>query len=359
VALQFRRGTAAQRVAATEIPDLAEPWFTYDDGKLYVGDGVTPGGVNINTGGAVSELSDVTLISSISKAISSYSITSNVVTVVLSSDHSFYQGLQVTIAGSPVTALNGTRTITTIPSSTSFTFALTASNIASTNTTGTVTGIIPDGGVLTWNATEGYWEDQPPTGTIATLEDVALTSLANGQSLIYNSATNKWINSTPATNLDGLTDVVISTPTSGQVLTYDGTNFVNGTVPLALPTRVSVSGTTSSIANNTSANITITGFKSYILYSVQTSAAAWVTIYSSSAARTADASRTVYIDPTPGSGVIAEVANVAAETQKITPGVLGFNDESPVTTNIYLKVENNSGSTAAITVTLKLLQLEV
>ena len=92
--------------------------------------------------------------------------------------------------------------------------------------------------------------------------------------------------------------------------------------------------------------------------SIQTDAAAWVTVYTSIAARTADASRTVNTDPLPGSGVIAEVVTGAATTQKITPGLLGFNDESTPTSDIYLKVENQSGSAAAITVTLSFVALE-
>jgi hypothetical protein len=104
--------------------------------------------------------------------------------------------------------------------------------------------------------------------------------------------------------------------------------------------------------------MTITGAKSYMLMSIQTSAAAWVTVYTSTATRTSDASRSSNTDPLPGSGVIAEVITGAATTQKITPGLLGFNDEATPTSDIYLKVENQSGSAAAITVTLSLLVLE-
>jgi ethanolamine utilization protein EutA (predicted chaperonin) len=91
---------------------------------------------------------------------------------------------------------------------------------------------------------------------------------------------------------------------------------------------------------------------------IQTSAAAWVRIYTSEAARIADASRSEGVDPAPGSGVIAEVITTGAETVLISPSTIGFNDESPVTTNIPVRVTNKSGSTAAITVTLTLLQLE-
>jgi len=43
--------------------------------------------------------------------------------------------------------------------------------------------------------------------------------------------------------------------------------------------RSTVQASTSSIANGASENVTIVGFKSYALLKIQTSAAAWVTIY--------------------------------------------------------------------------------
>lgn len=149
---------------------------------------------------------------------------------------------------------------------------------------------------------------------------------------------------------------------AGEVLATDGsgnTSWTTGGSGSGLATRTTASATTSTIADGVSADISITGFKSYMLMSIQTSAAAWVTVYTSAAARTADASRTISTDPLPGSGVVAEVITGSATTQKITPGLLGFNDDSTVTTDIYLKVENQSGSAAAIAVSLTLLKLEV
>jgi hypothetical protein len=225
-----------------------------------------------------------------------------------------------------------------------------------------------------------------------------------------------------ATTLDGLSDVVITgTPTNGQVLKYNGTNWVNGTdatggagdgnttygisaetatggvnlrltgsdsstdnvkltagtnitltrtsadeITIAaaggggggLVSRAAVSAASSSLANNAVGPINITGYKAYALLKVQTSAAAWVRIYTSEAARQADASRTEGTDPLPGSGVIAEVITTGAQTVLISPGTIGFNDETVVTTNIPVRVTNKSGSTQAITVTLTAIQLE-
>ena len=89
---------------------------------------------------------------------------------------------------------------------------------------------------------------------------------------------------------------------------------------------------------------------------IETSHAAWVTLYSSTNARTNDAGRSETTDPTPGSGVLAEVITSGAVTQAITPGTFCFNEDASNTT--YAKVVNKSGSTANLIVTITYLQLE-
>ena len=125
-----------------------------------------------------------------------------------------------------------------------------------------------------------------------------------------------------------------------------------------LQARTTANTATASIADGASANIEITAAKTYALQKIQTDAAAWVTLYVSAAARTADASRNETTDPLPGAGVIAEVITSDGAIQNITPGTLGWNDESTPTTDAYLKVVNKSGSTQAITVTLHFVALE-
>ena len=172
----------------------------------------------------------------------------------------------------------------------------------------------------------------------------------------YVDLTNKP--TIPSTLLGlGITDGTV-----GQVLTTNGAGqFTFTTVSSgggAMASRTTASASTSSIADAASANIAITGFKSYMLLKIQTSAAAWVRLYSDTASRTADASRTITTDPAPGSGVIAEIITTGAQTILLTPGVLGFNNESSPTTSIPATVTNRSGTTTAITVTVTLVQLE-
>ena len=128
----------------------------------------------------------------------------------------------------------------------------------------------------------------------------------------------------------------------------------------SLPSRTSPSQATSSIANGASANIDITGFKGYALYTITTSELlAWVTLYTDGTGpNTADASRGEGTDPTPDAGVIAEVITTGAQTVRLSPGTIGYNLESTPTTNIPVTVRNKSGSAAVITVTLEILQLE-
>jgi hypothetical protein len=145
---------------------------------------------------------------------------------------------------------------------------------------------------------------------------------------------------------------------SGKYLTTNGSSLSWATVAGGGFSRSVSTGTTTGIPNGSTNNITITGFKSYSLLSVQTSAAAWVRLYTTSAARSSDSSRSQGTDPTPGAGVIAEIITTGTQIQLITPGVIGFNNDDPPATTIYAAVANLSGGFGTISVTLKLLQLE-
>jgi hypothetical protein len=125
-----------------------------------------------------------------------------------------------------------------------------------------------------------------------------------------------------------------------------------------LPVRTTFSISTPSIANNTTANVAVNTYKTYVLSKVLTNAAAWVRIYTDGTSRTSDAGRSVGNDPLAGSGVVAEILNTTGTTQLITPGVIGFNNDATVNNNTYLAVTNLSGSTQVITVTMTMLQFE-
>ena len=124
-------------------------------------------------------------------------------------------------------------------------------------------------------------------------------------------------------------------------------------------TRGVVSGTTSSLAQNAIGNITITGHKSYLLMNVGLSTAGWFRLYTDSASRTADATRSVGEDPAAGSGVIAEVVTTGLSTSiKVSPFVPGGNMDSTPSTNMYVAIKNLSSTSQAITANLTILKLE-
>ena len=142
---------------------------------------------------------------------------------------------------------------------------------------------------------------------------------------------------------------------SGQSLVSDGAGNVTWVTSAGLAARGTVSST-SALANDGIANVSITTPKTFVLLKVETSHAAWVTLYTDTSSRTADASRQISVDPIPGSGVVAEVITTGAQTQLITPGAICFN--SAATGITYAKVVNKSGSTANVQVTLTYVALE-
>ncbi len=156
-------------------------------------------------------------------------------------------------------------------------------------------------------------------------------------------------------SLGGHTDVTLSSPQANQILEYDGSAWVNATNSSGLQSRTTAqaSGT---VANNGVLNTTFTTPPTYALLKIETSHAAWVTLYTSSNARTNDSTRLEDVDPTPGSGVLAEVITTGAVTQSITPASICFNESGASTT--YAKIVNKSGSTANLTVTITYLKLE-
>lgn len=162
MALQLRRGTAADVTSESFVPAIGEPLYVTDEQKLYVGDGVTQKGISVGGASTLEDLNSVTLVTESVGSISFYAVSSNVATVTIAVAQGYTTGLQVTISGSPVTALNGTHTITGVPTSTQFTFALTNADVATTATTGTVTPIVPDGHSLIWDNTNSYWKNGEP-----------------------------------------------------------------------------------------------------------------------------------------------------------------------------------------------------
>ena len=204
--------------------------------------------------------------------------------------------------------------------------------------------------------------------TAGQLTDGSFTHTEGGLTWIWNGTS--WRSS--GGTLDTYVLPTASTSVLGGVK-VDGTTVTisNGVISSAgggggggggtsLGSRQAFNNSTSSgHATDAAENITITAYKGYALYKIEVSEPAWVTLYVSSASRTADASRPITLDPTPGSGVIAEaITQASSETVLFTPAVIGFNDDATPSTNVYLKVVNRSGTTQSINVELTVTQLE-
>ena len=195
------------------------------------------------------------------------------------------------------------------------------------------------------------------TGT----ETKATFSTGGSCTLSWGGVTKFETTTTGATITGALTAGGNTYPTSngniGQALIGDGAGNIGwgdvATIGLKSRTTASV---TQSIASGAAANVSISTAKGFVLYSIETSHAAWVTLYTDTTSRTADAGRLETTDPTPGSGVLSEVITTGAVTQLITPGTVCFNSSPTATT--YAKVVNKSGSTANVTVTLTYVQIE-
>ena len=260
----------------------------------------------------------------------------------------------------------------------------------SANPTGTAGGIL----------NKPTLSDVGQTGKLSDSTDLKNTSANDGDRLKYVSSTQKW---TPTTNnLADLSNVSNATPADGQVLKWDDTNSIwkpdtdesgttgstafkglsdtpndytsyagkflkvnsaeNGlefTDAAGASTIEDVNNTSSSIANNAYAELDITGQTVYTLFKIKASVASWVRLYVDDASRNLDATRSEGEDPLPGSGVVAEVRTTGANQEVlITPGVMGFNNDSPTRTKkIYVAINNRSGSATTVTVTLTILKL--
>ena len=135
-----------------------------------------------------------------------------------------------------------------------------------------------------------------------------------------------------------------------------------------LSSRSTNSGTTTSLAQTAYQDMVLTtAGKTCALLKVQISAPAWVILYVDAASRTSDnagsgSGRSEGTDPTPGSGVLAEVSTTTsgASTFLMSPGLIAWNNDSTPAAQIYARVYNKRATSGSntITVTLTTVKLE-
>ena len=228
-------------------------------------------------------------------------------------------------------------------------------------------GVPSDGDVLAWNQANAKWENTA-AGAGGGLD---ADTLDGQEGSWYQDASNINAGTLDTNRLSGTYPISISGSaasiptveacgnvsttgtTSGQVLSYNGSNWVNTDAPSR---RVIATYTASGIQPDVSTDISITTPKTYALLKIEVSHAAWLTLYSDTSSRTADAARLETTDPTPGSGVLAEVITAGATAQLITPGTICFNSGGSNIT--YAKLVNKSGGQVNLQVQLTYVPLE-
>ena len=228
----------------------------------------------------------------------------------------------------------------------------------------TVKGGIKVGNNLSIDSVTGVLSATSSVANLNDLGDVSTSGASSGEVLKYNGSSWAPAADDAGTTINTLNDIGNVTVTGAQnndYLSWNGTAWVNGPISSAsgLEARTTGQATASNLANSGSADLTITAAKTYALHAIQTSHAAWVTLYTDTTSRTNDAARNETTDPLPGAGVIAEVITSDGSKQRITPGTIGYNDDGTPSTNAYIKVVNKSGNTANLTVTLYYVKLEV
>lgn len=182
---------------------------------------------------------------------------------------------------------------------------------------------------------------------------------SNNVTIFQSSATPGDIYLAGATNFTAVTNSTLT-------VISDGTYWYEIGRSSASSNREVISVTSTNLAAGAELNLDITsGASTYSLLQVASDYPARIRIYSSSTARTADASRGVGTDPLPGSGVISEVITYVglptvisgALTQNITPGVLGWTENDSNT--IPIRITNDDSVTRTITIYLRVLKMEV
>ncbi len=126
-----------------------------------------------------------------------------------------------------------------------------------------------------------------------------------------------------------------------------------------LPSRETKSVITGSLINGERFNTSLVLHKSCDIQKISTDYPAYVVLYNTDAARTADDPRLYSIDPTPGKGIMAEVlTSVEFPSIALSPVPVFVNDDATPADTAYLMVQNYDEVPRAITVTITYTQRE-
>jgi hypothetical protein len=217
--LRVRRGISTNRL--NELPDPGEILFDMDTRKMYVGDGVTAGGLSIAGGAATSSITELV-------DVSLAGITNGQTLLWNASAGQLQPGNVSGFSGSYLDLTNKP----TIPSTLD-------------SLTDVVTTSVTDGQVLTYHAATNNWI--PMAGGISSVPNTfsnfsdgttTVTPVLNQDTLKIEgganiitvaNVSNKTItvDYTGPTNISQLSDVTVATPAVGNVLRHNGSKWFN------------------------------------------------------------------------------------------------------------------------------------
>lgn len=135
--------------------------------------------------------------------------------------------------------------------------------------------------------------------------------------------------------------------TSGKPTTLAGYGITDAFSPAREVDQI----VTASLADLASENGTVTLGKKGSILQVESDVAAWVRLYATAADRTADSGRLISEDPADGVFVLADlIFSVSLLTIGTAPVIGYYNNDGPVGTDIYYRIQNLSGGATAVTV---------
>ena len=185
--------------------------------------------------------------------------------------------------------------------------------------------------------------DTPNLATVATSGDY--TDLNNTPNLATVSTSGSY-------------EDLIDTPNLATVSTSGSYEDLTDTPQNLLASRGNVSVTTGSIDNDEYENLSIIAHKSYLLLKIATNIASRIVVYTDASSRSQDSSRDQNTPFDSNTGVIADIITSGNETITLTPGVIGFNNDTVPSEYMYLKIINKSGQANSVDVTFTLVKLE-
>lgn len=223
MALQIRRGSKTDRLNGF-VPAIAEPIYDTDGKSLWIGDGITPGGNRVGGVDYLSEVGDVNIPENASFALLTISANNNILTVQVGENHDYIVGDEIDIDSNARPVVNGTYSIATVPSSSSFTVEGIFASFTEEVDGGLVRkhgANLRSGASLFYSATSKEWTAVDPP-------------LSNNSVLIYKTNTQTWQSVNYGLAYLSDTSILPGSVPTGSGLIWDGSVWRPGSVNLNL-----------------------------------------------------------------------------------------------------------------------------